>query len=135
MLYHPVKVVKLSADNVFKTQRTCMVAQGTYNTVGSPTSNALDIYQKKQLSFQLFYLLFKPWVQSVCVFYAESLNEQESKPDRCKRKVVQLKWQQFISLDSLSRKCRRFWNSSRCLKTPCDANNWPIWTQQMPNEA
>ena len=34
-------------------------------------------------------------------------------------------------------KCRRFRNSSECLKTHCGANNcnWPIWTQKVPKEA
>ena len=32
-------------------------------------------------------------------------------------------------------KCRRFRNSSDCLKTHCVANNWPIWTQNVPKEA
>ena len=27
-------------------------------------------------------------------------------------------------------KCRRFRNSSECLKTHCASNNWPIWTQK-----
>ena len=32
-------------------------------------------------------------------------------------------------------KCRRFRNSSDCLKTHCAANNWLIWTQKVPKEA
>ena len=32
-------------------------------------------------------------------------------------------------------KCRRFRNSSKCLKTHCAAHNWPIWTQKVPKEA
>ena len=32
-------------------------------------------------------------------------------------------------------KCRRFRNSSECLKTHCAANNWPIWRQKVPKEA
>ena len=31
--------------------------------------------------------------------------------------------------------CRRFRNSSECLKTHCAANNCPIWTQKSPKEA
>ena len=32
-------------------------------------------------------------------------------------------------------KCRRFRNSSDCLKTHCAANNWPICKQKVPKEA
>ena len=32
-------------------------------------------------------------------------------------------------------KCRRFRNSSQCLKTRRASNNWPIWTQKVPKEA
>ena len=32
-------------------------------------------------------------------------------------------------------KCRRFWNSSECLKAQCSANNWSIWTQKVAKEA
>ena len=32
-------------------------------------------------------------------------------------------------------KCRRFRNSSECLKTHCGANDWPIWTQKVSKEA
>ena len=32
-------------------------------------------------------------------------------------------------------KCRRFRNSSECLKTHCASNYWPIWTQTVPKEA
>ena len=32
-------------------------------------------------------------------------------------------------------KCRRFRNSSECLKAHCDSNNWPIWMQKVPKEA
>ena len=32
-------------------------------------------------------------------------------------------------------KCHWFRNSSKCLKTHCAVNNWPIWTQKVPKEA
>ena len=32
-------------------------------------------------------------------------------------------------------KCRRFRNSSECLKTHCGSNSWPIWTQKVSKEA
>ena len=36
---------------------------------------------------------------------------------------------------AIKRKCCQFWNSSKCWKTHCAANSWPIGTQKVPKEA
>ena len=44
-------------------------------------------------------------------------------------------WLIIQQLTVFEGKCRWFRISSECLKTHCGANNWPIWTQQVPKEA
>ena len=72
-------------------------------------TNALAIYRKKQLLFQLCYLSFTMGslislsiLQFFLFFYTNSLDRQYSERANSKRKVAQLKRQQFHSLDSQS---------------------------------